>query len=85
MDADLYDKSALGGFMAIGTSGNQFKNAANAGELMADIVEANEGGRDTDADPLQHALKRTGHMLDATTSSRLRAQDAGMTSGTVVG
>lgn len=35
----IYDKSALDGYyMAIGTSGNQFKNAAAAGVLMSQIV-----------------------------------------------
>jgi sarcosine oxidase subunit beta len=34
----IYDKSAIDGFyMAIGTSGNQFKNAGPAGKLMAEV------------------------------------------------
>jgi sarcosine oxidase subunit beta len=82
----IYDKSALPGYyMAIGTSGNQFKNAGVAGRLMREIIEANEGGRDTDADPLQFELKRIpgGGMLNAATFSRLRPQLA--TSGSVLG
>jgi sarcosine oxidase subunit beta len=39
--------------MSIGTSGNQFKNAPVAGILMAELIEACEGGRDHDADPVQ--------------------------------
>jgi sarcosine oxidase subunit beta len=50
----IYDKSDLPGFyMSIGTSGNQFKNAPVAGILMAELIEACEGGRDHDADPVQ--------------------------------
>ena len=82
----VYDRGALDGYyMAIGTSGNQFKNAPAAGELMAEIITQCEGGRDVDADPLQHELKLTGHVLDASLFSRLRAQDGSLTSGTVVG
>ncbi|CAJ1432118.1 unnamed protein product [Effrenium voratum] len=37
----IYDKSALPGFyMAIGTSGNQFKNAGPAARLMRELIEA---------------------------------------------
>ena len=39
----IYDKSALKGFyMAIGSSGNQFKNAPVAGHCMADLIDACE-------------------------------------------
>jgi sarcosine oxidase subunit beta len=35
----IYDKSSLPGFyMACGTSGNQYKNAAIAGKMMAALV-----------------------------------------------
>merc|ERR1712224_602896 len=55
----IYDKSALPGYyMAIGTSGNQFKNAGAVGRLMKEIIEASEGGRNLDNDPLQFELKR---------------------------
>ena len=41
----IYDKSDLPGFyMAVGTSGNQFKNAPVAGRLMAELIEKVEGG-----------------------------------------
>jgi sarcosine oxidase subunit beta len=73
----IYDKSALPGyFLAIGTSGNQFKNAGVAGRLVAELVEASEGGRDLDAQPLQFALERVpgGHVINAATFSRLRAR-----------
>jgi len=82
----IYDKSALGGYyMAIGTSGNQFKSAPPAGELMAELITACEGGVDTDAEPVQLELRRTGHVLDTAIFSRLRVQDDGLTSGTVLG
>ena len=32
-------------YMAIGTSGNQFKNAGPAGRLMSELIEAIENGR----------------------------------------
>ncbi|MDH3659583.1 MAG: FAD-binding oxidoreductase, partial [Alphaproteobacteria bacterium] len=54
----IYDKSDLPGFyMAIGTSGNQFKNAPLVGEMMADLITACEGGRDHDADPISFHLR----------------------------
>jgi sarcosine oxidase subunit beta len=54
----IYDKSDLDGFyMAVGTSGNQFKNAPVAGKIMATIIEACEAGHDHDADPLSFHLE----------------------------
>lgn len=36
----IYDKSNVNGYyLAIGTSGNQFKNAANIGNIMCNIIE----------------------------------------------
>ena len=53
----IYDKSDLKGYyMAIGTSGNQFKNAPVAGKMMAELVEACESGHDHDSDPVQFHL-----------------------------
>ena len=49
----IYDKSCVDGFyMAIGTSGNQFKNAPIAGLMMATLIELCENGRDHDVDPV---------------------------------
>lgn len=49
----IYDKSVLDGFyMAIGSSGNQFKNAPVAGHCMAELIDACEKGHDHDADPV---------------------------------
>ena len=54
----IYDKSDLPGFyMAIGTSGNQFKNAPVAGVLMSELVEYCEKGNDHDNIPLNINLK----------------------------
>ena len=37
----IYDRTDLDGFyVAIGTSGNQFKNAGVAGHMMAELIEA---------------------------------------------
>jgi sarcosine oxidase subunit beta len=53
----IYDKSDLDGFyMAVGTSGNQFKNAPVAGKMMTAIVEACERGHNHDGDPLTFHL-----------------------------
>jgi sarcosine oxidase subunit beta len=50
----IYDKSAVPGFyMAIGSSGNQFKNAPIAGKMMAALIQYCEAGNDHDATPLQ--------------------------------
>ena len=54
----IYDKSDLPGFyMAIGTSGNQFKNAPVAGVLMSELIEYCEKGNDHDKEPLSINLK----------------------------
>ena len=80
----IYDRSSLDGFyMAVGTSGNQFKNAPVVGQIMRDIIEACEAGHDHDADPVQVDCHRTGLMLDTGHYSRRRAPAT--TSGTVLG
>ena len=81
----VYDKSSLGGFyMAIGTSGNQFKNAGVVSDLMGSLVEYVENGNDHDGQPLQLPLRYTGHRLDSALFSRLRGTSA-ETSGSVLG
>ncbi|MBC6441294.1 MAG: FAD-binding oxidoreductase [Rhodospirillales bacterium] len=70
----IYDKSDLGGFyLAIGTSGNQFKNAPIAGEMMADLIEACENGRDHDTDPVSYRLRNIDRTVDMAFFSRNRA------------
>ncbi len=54
----IYDKSSLPGFyMAIGTSGNQYKNAPVAGVLMTNLIEYCENGNNHDEKPLSIDLK----------------------------
>ena len=70
----VYDKSDLPGFyMAVGTSGNQFKNAPVVGMLMAEIVQNVEDGRDHDADPVRFHMKYTRKSFDAGFFSRMRS------------
>ena len=69
----IYDRTDLDGFyVAIGTSGNQFKNAGVAGHMMAELIEAVEGGHDHDADALQVTARYTGLNLDMATFRRNR-------------
>ncbi|MDG2473984.1 MAG: FAD-binding oxidoreductase, partial [Paracoccaceae bacterium] len=54
----IYDKSDLPGFyMAIGSSGNQYKNAPVAGVIMSELIEACESGYNHDQNPLKVHLK----------------------------
>lgn len=69
----IYDKSSLPGyFMAIGTSGNQFKNAAIAGRMMAEMITRDWDGMDQDRTPLLLELPLSRNILNTTTYSRLR-------------
>jgi sarcosine oxidase subunit beta len=69
----IYDKSDLDGFyMAIGTSGNQFKNAPVAGQIMAELIERCQAGHDHDAEPLEVVLRYTERTLNTGFFSRRR-------------
>ena len=69
----IYDKSSLNGFyMAIGSSGNQFKNAPVAGHCMAELIDACEKGRDHDTDPVTVKTIYTGLELNMGFYSRNR-------------
>ncbi len=70
----IYDKSDLDGFyMAIGSSGNQYKNAPVAGTIMSELIELCEKkGQDHDKTPLQYWLPKTGITLDTSAFSRNR-------------
>lgn len=69
----IYDCSDLPGFyLAIGTSGNQFKNAPIAGELMADIIEATQSGNDQDKNPIDFRLRNIDYTFSSGFYSRLR-------------
>ena len=58
--------------MAVGTSGNQFKNAPGRRPLMAELIDAVENGHDHDADPVKVKARYTGVELDMAFYSRLR-------------
>jgi sarcosine oxidase subunit beta len=69
----IYDKSDLPGFyMAIGTSGNQYKNAPVAGVMMAELIDKVEAGLDHDKNPLQFQMKYTARSFNVGFYSRLR-------------
>ncbi len=69
----VYDRSDLGGFyMAVGTSGNQFKNAPMVGRMMAELISACEAGHDHDRDPVKLAGPYTRQTLDVGFYSRNR-------------
>jgi sarcosine oxidase, subunit beta len=69
----IYDKSDLKGFyMAIGTSGNQYKNAPVVGHMMACLIDECEKGLDHDKNPFQYKLPHIGRVLDIGFFSRNR-------------
>ena len=81
----IYDRTSLPGFyVAIGTSGNQFKNAPVVGRLMAEIIDHCENGGDHDAHPVKFEAPYTGNVIDLAAYSRLRTSGE-QTSGTVLG
>jgi sarcosine oxidase subunit beta len=69
----IYDRTDLNGFyVAIGTSGNQYKNAGAAAYVMAQLIEAVEHGHDHDAEPLVVAGRYTGLPIEVGFFSRNR-------------
>lgn len=69
----IYDKTDLPGFyVAIGTSGNQFKNCHIAAYCMVQLIEEVESGHDHDADPVKVEMPHTGLVLDMGAFSRNR-------------
>jgi sarcosine oxidase, subunit beta len=69
----IYDKTDLPGFyVAIGTSGNQFKNCHIAAYCLTKLIEAVESGHDHDADPVTVTMPYTGLELDMGVFSRNR-------------
>ena len=80
----IYDRTDLDGYyVAIGTSGNQFKNAPMVGLLMAEIIEACEAGHDHDSSPVVVRGPITGNVIDLGHFSRRRT--AHRTSNSVLG
>jgi sarcosine oxidase subunit beta len=69
----IYDRTSLDGYyVAIGTSGHQFKAAPFVGVLIASLVEAVESGHDHDADPVVVRGEWTGVEVPLSYFSRLR-------------
>ncbi|MDR2381574.1 MAG: FAD-binding oxidoreductase [Bifidobacteriaceae bacterium] len=80
----IYDKTDAPGFyVAIGTSGNQFKNGPLIGEFMNAIIETGQSGTDHDTSPATYTGPVTGRTVDLSFYSRLREPAAN--SGTVAG
>ncbi len=81
----IYDRTDLDGFyVAMGTSGNQFKNAPIAGHAMAELIENVEAGVNHDADPVKVTGRYTGQEIDMGTFTRNRTVAEG-TSVNVLG
>lgn len=69
----IYDKTDLPGFyVAIGTSGNQFKNCHIAAYCLTKLIQEVEAGHDHDADPVRVSMPHTGLVLDMGVFSRNR-------------
>ena len=69
----IYDKSRVPGYyMAVGSSGNQFKNAPVAGKMMAALIDYCEKGNDHDLDPLSFRLEHIGREVNVGFYSRKR-------------
>ncbi|MGK4578993.1 NAD(P)/FAD-dependent oxidoreductase [Kitasatospora sp. HPMI-4] len=72
----IYDRTDLGGYyVAMGTSGNQFKNAPLAGRFLAALVDRVEAGHDHDRDPVRYTCEHTGNVIDLSAFSRRRPVD----------
>ncbi|MCZ6456567.1 MAG: FAD-dependent oxidoreductase, partial [Actinobacteria bacterium] len=69
----IYDKTDLDGFyVAIGTSGNQFKNSHVAAYCMVQLIDAVEAGHDHDSNPVKVKMPHIGLELDMGVFSRNR-------------
>jgi len=73
----IWDRTSLAGYyVAMGTSGNQFKNAPVAGRFMATLIEACENGHDHDCDPIVFNGRFTKNAINLGHYSRLRPAHA---------
>ena len=69
----IYDRTDLDGFyVAVGTSGNQFKNAPSAAYAMTELIQRVEAGHDHDADSVKITQRYSGLELDMGAFSRNR-------------
>jgi sarcosine oxidase, subunit beta len=81
----IYDKTSVAGYyVAIGTSGNQFKNAPVIGSLMHALIADWRDGGDHDSTPVSWTAPRTGAVIDLSHYSRLRPPNLD-SSNTVLG
>lgn len=79
----VYDRTMLPGFyVAIGTSGNQFKNAPVIGRMMTKLIDHVENGADHDTDPVRFSGEHVEFSLGAFSRSRPVNADS---TGTVMG
>lgn len=78
----IYDRTERPGvFVAIGTSGNQFKTAPVIGNLMMDIISASLNGHNTDEEPITITMPFTRRQVDTSCFSRLRSPKTGGSRG----
>ncbi|WP_340536962.1 NAD(P)/FAD-dependent oxidoreductase [Nocardioides sp. GXZ039] len=81
----IYDQTDIEGFyVAVGTSGNQFKNAPIIGQFLTAIIDQVENGVSHDDKPVQFRAPHTGAEIDLGVFSRRRVPNSG-SSGTVMG
>jgi len=81
----IYDRTELDGyFVAMGTSGNQFKNAPLVGRFLATIIDQVLAGHDHDAEPVHYRGEHTSNVINLGAFSRKRVRNAD-SSGTVFG
>lgn len=72
----ILDRSNLDGYyMAVGTSGNQFKNPPIIGLCMTELINAVEAGHDHDHEPVVVRGRHRPLDIDLGTFSRHRARD----------
>jgi glycine/D-amino acid oxidase-like deaminating enzyme len=81
----IYDKTDVPGFyVAIGTSGNQFKNAPGVGFVMTHLINQVEAGANHDENPVVYSCQKAKGSISLGTFSRKREKNAD-SSGTVMG
>jgi sarcosine oxidase subunit beta len=70
----VYDRTSLEGFfVAVGTSGNQFKNAPMVGRFLSALIVAWDNGQDHDREPVRLMCEFTGNEVNLGHYSRLRS------------
>jgi len=80
----IVDRTDLPGyFICIGTSGSSFKTSPVLGQLLADIIEFNVNGNNSDQESFDFNLAFTGHSVGSAFLSRNR--EILTSSGTVMG